>query len=114
MDRIQSIIDDAKSKASTYFDQVTRHRDRITELEKELLSLPDTISTQQDIAKESNLLSIAQQNLRKQTIVMREYARQYGNESVKSKNLGGVFDEKVEKLKQLEAKKSALEEKRDS
>ena len=114
MDRIQNIIEDARSKASTYADQITRHRDRITELEKELLSLPDTVSTQQDIARESNLLSIAQQNLREQTIVMREYARQYGNESVKAKNLGGVFDEKVEKLKQLEAKKSALEEKREN
>ena len=114
LDRIKNIIDNAKSEASIYSSQVTAHRDRIQELQKELLTLPDTISTQQEIAKESNLLTKAQENLRKQAIIMGEYARQYGKEAVKAQNMGGVYDEKVKKIKQLEAKKSALEKKREN
>ena len=71
--RLKGIIDDAKIKFQEYGSEIANYSSRILELQQDLLSTPDAISVEQEIARLSGLKTTAQKNYREQFIIQQEF-----------------------------------------
>ena len=112
--RLKGIIDDAKIKFQEYGSEIANYSSRILELQQDLLSTPDAISVEQEIARLSGLKTTAQKNYREQFIIQQEFGRKYTQEIAKSQNLKEAYNKSLEKGSQLEAKRNALEKRKDN
>jgi len=104
----------SRERYTNAFSEVANYSTQINDLQQQLLTSPDTVSIEQEIARLSNLATKASENVRAELITQQEYGRHLANATAEANNLQSNFNDKIEKVKQIQAKRNALEKKRNN
>ena len=112
--KYKSILKKSRERYTNALSEVGYYSTQISDLRQQLLTSPDTISIEQEIARLSDLATKASENVRFELIAQQEYGRHLANATAEANNLQTNFNDKVEKVKQIEAKQNAIQKRRDS
>jgi len=111
--KYKRILKKSRERYTNAFSEVVNYSTQINDLQQQLLTSPDTVSIEQEIARLSDLATKASKDVRSELIAQQEYGRSLVNATAEANNLQSNFNDKAEKVKQIQAKRNALEKKRN-